>query len=349
MQKRSFIKLISKRIVCIGLSFLLIPLSVGCGKEKTDSFYAQGEDKRLVVYTSHKEEVYLPIIEEFEERTGIYVDIVTGGTTELLDKIVKESSSPVADVIFGGGVESLEAYRDSFQPYRTSEFYSLRRDFISSDDIWTPFSALPTVLVYNNKLVQEGELASWRDLLKPQFNGRIAYSSPDVSGSSYTALVTLSSAMSGVRDANVLNFAEALSGRVLSSSSDVLTNVADGTDLVGITLEETALKRIADGADLTIVYPSDGTSIVPDGTAVIKGAKHLDNAKLFIDFVSGENVQSLLGEQFCRRSVRSDMTQDLEHINISDINVIDYDVRWASAHRESLIMSWKFYLGGEYE
>ncbi len=301
------------------------------------------------MYTSHKEEVYLPIIEEFEERTGIYVDIVSGGTTELLDRIAKESSSPVADVMFGGGVESLEAYRDSLQPYRTSEFFSLRREFISPDDLWTPFSALPTVLVYNNKLVDGGDIKSWRDILKPAFFGRIAYSSPEVSGSSYTALVTLSAAMSGVSDANILNFAEALNGRVLSSSSDVLTNVADGTDLVGITIEETALKRIADGADLTIVYPSDGTSIVPDGTAIVRGAKHTENAKLFIDFVSGEDVQGLLGEQFCRRSVRSDMTQDLEHINISDIKIIDYDVRRASEQREAIIMSWKFYLGGEYD
>lgn len=36
-----------------------------------------------MVYTSHKEEVYWPIIKEFEERTGIWVEVVSGGTNEL--------------------------------------------------------------------------------------------------------------------------------------------------------------------------------------------------------------------------------------------------------------------------
>ncbi len=48
------------------------------------------EEKRLTVYTSHKQEVYAPIIKEFEERTGIWVEVVPGGTTELLERIREE-------------------------------------------------------------------------------------------------------------------------------------------------------------------------------------------------------------------------------------------------------------------
>lgn len=341
------IKGVLKQVLTGAMMVALMVPCFGCGKKPSGINLAPGDDKLLVIYTSHKEDVYLPIIEEFEERTGIYVDIVTGGTTELLESIEKDAANPVADVMFGGGVESLESYRECLEPYRTGEYSNLLPQYRSEDDIWTPFSALPVVLVYNTKLVEAGSLSSWRDLLKSTFSGRIAYSSPEVSGSSYTALKTLSIAMGRFSDANVMNFAKALSGRVLSSSNDVLSNVADGTDLVGITVEETALKRIADGADLTIVYPSDGTSIVPDGTAIVKDAKHIANARMFVDFVSGEDVQRLLGERMYRRSVRSDMSQDLELIDISDIKVIEYDVRKASDSRESLVMSWKFYFGGE--
>ena len=69
---------------------------------------------RLTVYTSHKEEVYQPIIEEFERRTGVWVRVVSGGTTELLERIAAESDAPAADVMFGGGVESLWAYEAYF-------------------------------------------------------------------------------------------------------------------------------------------------------------------------------------------------------------------------------------------
>ena len=47
------------------------------------------EENKLVVYTSHKEEVYAPIIKEFEERTGIWVELHTGGTSELLEEIAE--------------------------------------------------------------------------------------------------------------------------------------------------------------------------------------------------------------------------------------------------------------------
>ena len=87
------------------------PLALsGCDapqKEETPVEYAPSEDRTLVIYTSHKEEVYRPIVEEFEERTGIWVDVVSGGTGELLKRISQETEDPQADVMFGGGVDSL--------------------------------------------------------------------------------------------------------------------------------------------------------------------------------------------------------------------------------------------------
>lgn len=105
------------------LALLLGALLTGCapseGRPLTE--YAPEESQRLVIYTSHKEEVWWPIVKEFEERTGIWVDVVEGGTNELLEQIAQERETPRADVMFGGGVESLEAYRDCFTPYTCGE------------------------------------------------------------------------------------------------------------------------------------------------------------------------------------------------------------------------------------
>ena len=87
---------------------------------------APAEDERLVIYTSHKEEVWRPIVREFEERTGIWVDVVTGGSNELLERIKWEADAPGADVMFGGGVESLEAYSEYFTPYLCRILLALR-------------------------------------------------------------------------------------------------------------------------------------------------------------------------------------------------------------------------------
>ena len=71
---------------------LLLPLLASCAEKQPEPYpYTPDQDRRLVVYTSHKEEVYTPIIREFEERTGIWVDVVSGGTNELLQRIQQEA------------------------------------------------------------------------------------------------------------------------------------------------------------------------------------------------------------------------------------------------------------------
>ena len=84
----------------------------GCAERgEDDAAFAPTESERLVVYTSHKPEVYGPIIAEFESRTGIWVTVETGGTNELLARIAKEADAPAGDIMFGGGVESLASYK----------------------------------------------------------------------------------------------------------------------------------------------------------------------------------------------------------------------------------------------
>lgn len=325
------------------LLFLLLLLT-GCGGTQTAPLSCTPpESQRLVVYTSHKEDVYTPIIREFEERTGIWVEVVTGGTNELLQQIEKEQDAPRADVMFGGGVESLESYRDCFTPYICREADRIREGFQSQCGYWTPFSALPVVLIYNTKLVTAESVTSWVDLEKPAFRGNIAFADPQISGSSYTALVTR--ILAGGGEDCLSGFRAALEGRQSDSSGAVVSSVARGSALVGITLEETALQHISAGEDIALVYPADGTSCVPDGSALVKGAPHEENARRFLDFTVSEDVQSLVGQRFCRRAVRGDIPADPALPALSTLNLVDYDVEWASQNRDRLLSDWAFLLG----
>lgn len=332
-------KWVSMLIACV---VLLSGCTGSAGSAGVD--YTPASDRQLTVYTSHKEEVYRPIIREFEERTGIWVKVVTGGTNELLDRIAAEQDKPVADVMFGGGVESLESYRNCFEPYVCAGYQSIQAQFQNPDAFWTPFSSLPVVLIYNTKLVSPEQITCWADLSKPEFTGRIAFADPGISGSSFTALVTQIYASGLDTQAALERFAANLGGHQLESSGAVLTAVADGTDLVGITLEETALKRIAAGDDIALVYPSDGTSCVPDGSALIKGAPHSENAKLFLDFTVSYDVQSLLAGSFYRRPVRSDVEPGQSLSALTDFPLVDYDVSWAAQNREKILSDWAFFL-----
>ena len=232
------------RGLALGLAAVLLLSGCGAGADSSGSSFAPAEEDRLVVYTSHKEEVWWPIVREFEERTGIWVDVVTGGTNELLSRIAQEAEAPAADVMFGGGVDSLEVYGDCFEPYVCVQQEAIAERYRSEDGLWTPFSALPVVLIYNTKLLSPGEVADWADLLQPEFQGKIAFTDPGVSGSCFTGLVTLLQAVGGDRDETLRQFARQLEGRELDSSGDILAAVSSGSCWVGVTLEESAWKRV---------------------------------------------------------------------------------------------------------
>lgn len=314
-----------------------------CQKTERTTEYTPDESMRLTIYTSHKEEVYMPIVREFEERTGIWVDVITGGTNELLERIESQQDNVEADVMFGGGVESLKAYEHCFSPYVVGSSGSIREPHQAEDAVWTPFSALPVVLIYNTKLVSPDKITGWSSLSDPIFRGRIAFADPAISGSSFTALATQILAGNSMGK-TLATLAENLQGKTLSSSGDVLNAVADGSYLVGITLEETALKYIAAGADLAMVYPEEGTSCVPDASAIVKGAPHSENAKKFLDFTVSYEVQQMLSESSYRRPVRSDIPAGESLLPLQDIVLVDYDIDWACKNRDVILSDWSFYL-----
>ena len=78
-----------KRIIAILSASILLG---GCAYNAVNEEPKMPEDKKLVIYTSHKANIYEPIIKEFEERSGIWVKVVTGGTNEILSKVSEEGS-----------------------------------------------------------------------------------------------------------------------------------------------------------------------------------------------------------------------------------------------------------------
>ena len=90
-----------------------------------------------------------------------------------------------------------------------------------------------------------------------------------------------------------------------------------------------------------IIYPQDGTSMVPDGCAIFKDAPHKENAELFMEFIVGDDVQHLLEDELYRKSVRTDF------YNRNDIREIEYDIDYAIKNREEILSSWSSGTGGQ--
>ena len=338
MKKRSI-----KKLICITAALMMTV--AGCGnnaRKASVSYisekYAIPSDDQLIVYTSHKEEVYLPIIQEFEAVTGICVTIKAGGTTEMFEALKSASAKGECDVMFGGGLESFEAAKDLFMPYATTEKSCLEPEFLSDGDYWTPFTELPLVFVYNCKLVSEEDAPSgWTDLFSDRWKGKVAFADPHNSGTSYTIISTYMQLMHKDAEEAVEDIAALLDGKLLSSSGQIVQNVSDGISLVGITLEETAKKKISEGYDIAMVYPAEGTSAVPDGCGMVKNAPHSYNAGRFIDFIVDHATQEYAVEEFKRRPVRTDMTLPEE---FGQIGRMDFDIRESAKNESRVFEAW---------
>lgn len=305
----------------------------------------QSQSKVLTVYSPHPTDTINLGVKEFQEKTGIKVELVAAGTGELLKRIEAESANPLADVLWGGGAESLQAYSQYFQKYVSSEDGAVNSKYKDPKHFWVGESPLPMVIMYNKKLVPENEVPKgWADLLHSNLKGKIAYADPAKSGSSYTILATLLTVFGKDTPKGwnfIRRFVANLDGKVLGSSATVYKGVADGEYNVGLTLEKEAIKYVKAGAEVGIVYPSEGTSAVPDAIAIVKGAKNLENAKIFVDFILSKDSQSVMSGAQSRRTVRKDVGAPAGLPDMGKIKLVKYDFNWAASQKENLLKKWK--------
>ncbi len=326
-------------------------LLVGCGKEEAKTSEASVKSNELTVYSSHPSELINSVVNSFTEETGIKVNVVGAGTGELLKRVQAESANPLGDVIWGGGAESLNSFKEYFASYKTASHDRIDPLFRDTEDRWFGFALLPMVVIYNTDLVSGDDIpTSWADVTDPKWKGKIAMASPVKSGSSYTITATLLTAFGKDTEAGfdfVKNFVANLDGKILGSSSGVPKGVVDKEYAIGLTLEKSAVKYKNAGGNIGIVYPSEGTSAVPDAAALIKGAVNEENGKLFLDYIVSKEVQTTLANEFKIRGVRDDVDAPEGLLPISDIKLVDYDFTWASESKGAIVKRWKNIVSGK--
>ena len=287
---------------------------------------AQVASKKLVVYCPHPLVFIDPIVKKFEAATGIQTEVVAAGTGELLKRIEAESSNPLGDVMWGGTLSVLDPSKKFFEVYQSPEAAAFVDEAKVSDNKMAGFTLVPSVIMVNTKLIGNIKVEGYQDLLNPALKGKIAFADPSKSSSSFEHVVNILYAM-GKGDPEkgwsfVQDLAKNLGGKLLSGSSAVYKGVADGEYTVGLTFEEGAATYVKSKAPVKIVYMSEGVISKADGTAIIKGAKNLENAKKFVDFVSSKETQTMIASQLNRRSVRKDVPPGEGLMALSSIKLI---------------------------
>ena len=297
----------------------------------------------LVVYSPHDADPLAAGIALFEKTyPNIKVEVVAAGTGELTTRLDAEKENPIADVLWGGGADSLAAYKSLFEPYVCANDDVIDPAFKDAEGYWIGESPLPMVIIYNKTLLNgEEPPKTWEDLTDPKWKGQICFANPAKSGSAYTQLCTMIQAAGGDNETGwdyVKRFYANLDGKVSDSSGNCHKLVASGEYAIGVTIEKSAV-LYNDNPDIGFVYPAQN-SAVPDGVALVKGCPNPESARLFIDFVTGKECQIDQNTNWKRRPVRSDVTPE-GLCALSELDLLDYDFDWAATQKAATVEKWQ--------
>ncbi|MGM9972607.1 MAG: extracellular solute-binding protein [Clostridiaceae bacterium] len=328
-----------KVILAITAALMAVSLTA-CGT-KGSSGSDKEESKKLVVYSPNSEGLMNATIPLFEEKYGIKVEIIQAGTGELIKRLQSEKQDPYADVMFGGSFSQFYSNEDLFEEYVSENDQHVMEAYRNTTGFTTSYVLDGSVLIVNKDLIGDIEINGYEDLLNPALKGKIATADPANSSSAFAQLTNILKAMGGYDSDEAWKYVEELftniDGKIQSGSSAVYKSVADGEMVVGLTYEDPSAGLVRDGANVEVVYPEEGTVYLPATAAIVKDAKNMKNAKLFMDFIISEEVQNIYGTTLTNRPVREGAETGDYLTPIKDIKVIEEDIKYVNENKSAIV------------
>ncbi len=147
-----------------------------------------------------------------------------------------------------------------------------------------------TGITYNPKYVK-GEIVHWKDVLRPEYEGKLVCGDISASASLTEVYLSLTKALGK-------SFFEELGKRrpfLTTSVTDRLNKCVSGEFPVCLLSSQGIVFRVNQkGAGLKIVFPPEGWAVTGYPTAILARAPHPNAAKLFMDFFHGAPCQEMM-------------------------------------------------------
>ena len=294
---------------------------------------AEGE---LTVYGSCEEEYLAAACQHFQELYGIKVNYQRLSTGEVQAKIEEENGNPSADVWFGGTTDpyNVLAKEDLLEPYAAQNASHLISDmYKDAEGKWYGiYKGILGFMVNTDELERLGleAPADWAYLLKPEYKDLIWLSNYNTAG---TAKLVVNTMIQKYGHDEGIQYLVDLDKNIqvyTKSGSGPSKNVGIGECVIGIGFLHDGITQIVDNqyGNIALVIPSSGTSFEVGATAMFKGAKHPNAAKLWIEYaLSPECVELAAQNGSYQFLVIDNATQPSQaaEFGLDPDNVMEYD------------------------
>lgn len=247
----------------------------------------------LVVYSGRSEELVQPLIDQFEEESGIEVEVRYGESTELAATLLQEGDATEADIFYAQDPASLGSAAGLMQQLDSSILDLVDPRFADRDGRWVGISGRVRVFIYNtetgNELPQTIDEAT-----DPVWAGQLGVAPTNGSFLAFVSAMILERGEEGT-----LEWLEALADidpQEFPGNSPIVAATDAGEVEAGLVNHYYLLRLRAEGeganAENWFIPAADaGSLVMPAGAGIIEGNDMPDAAGQFVEFLLATSAQ----------------------------------------------------------
>lgn len=315
-----------------------VPLSGCTGDNRT----------ALVVYSPHGKEMLRSAESAFEARyPNVDVRWIDMGGQDAYDRIRTERRNPQASIWWGGDgpTFSRAGAEDLLEPYVPS--WSEHVDSLGKgeSDTWYATFLTPEVILYNSRTVDPSEVPeSWDDLLDETWRDRIIVRYPLASSTMRTIWGAL--IMRQPTEEEGFAWLARLDRNTKTYAADptqlYLKVAREEGDITLWNMPDTYIQTEIHGYPFGFVIPEEGTPVLNDAIAIVKGSPNQGVARDFYEFVTSDSAIVEQANSYYRIPARTDIDPELlpEWIRQTNIKVMPVNWKILTAEGARWMMYW---------
>jgi iron(III) transport system substrate-binding protein len=290
-------------------------------QDAVDIAKARAEGK-VVWYTSTPIDEAQKIADLFRKATGITVELFRSGGSQILSRFQQEigAGRVAVDVLTHSDPAAARAMakKGLFVPFRPRHFEAVPEAAKAADGSFVGQRLnMMTHYLRSDKVAAADEPKTWDELVGAKYKGKLVMADP-----SFTSLQV--SVVGMIAKLKGWSFYEKLRGNdvmIVPGNQQVADMVKRGERVIAVgALDSYAADLKAEGHPVKTLYPSDGVFVIPSPTSVVKGSPDPEAAKLFAEFMIGDEVQNLFpadGGYAARADIRAPQgSPDLKTLKI---------------------------------
>ena len=253
---------------------------------------------------------YIPdeIISDFEKETGIKVNYGTYSSNEELLAKVSSAATGTYDLVFPSDyMVDLLIRREMLEPLDVSKLENtknlnpkfLNQSYDLENEYSLPFLLATSVIVYDESKLDR--IISYKDLLRPELENNLILIDDQriIIGAMLNATGFDMNETSDAALEKSLSFFDDLKPNVKAFDSDSpKTFLITGEVDAGLIWNAEAILAADERENLKIVYPVEGFALSMDNYCIVKGAKNVDAAYKFIDYLLRNDVAQAIVDDY---------------------------------------------------